>query len=405
MALSTNLVAALVGAGIIASGGGVARTAGIAGSRFMLATGSQAYSAPYTSRRVHFAPTAGKITNLKCVEIDWFIQVTGGPAAGSARSLKKFIEYPNGIFHPVLWSGAAQLDLSGTITKAVSDVVISSVTGLPLEIAAGDAYYERTVNLTSISAMPTMVLPAAANVLGASDGNTASDAGNTGTISPTTGTRTFGSVVIVCDILAANARSAVITGDSLIFGQGDVTNVGANQSSGWWERLMSAAGIPTLKLAMPGISTTGIISCATAIADLLSVVPYTEGWNETGVNDLTGGSAPATILANYQTIYNLFDTKPITQVTLNTRTTSASGNFDSVADQTPVSTNNFSTNLLTMNAAIRAGLAKVTRVVEQADAEMSARDSNIHGGPFPPVLDGTHYTSAKAADIASKLVA
>lgn len=390
---------------ITAQQGGGVSTAGIAGTRFMLATGSQAYSTPYTSRRVHFAPTAGNITNLRCVEIDWLIQVTGGPVAGSARSLKKFIEYPVGVFHPVLWNGATQLDLPGTISKAVSDVVISSVTGQPLEIAADAAYYERTVNLTSISAMPTMVLPAGSTVLGVSDGNTASDAGNTGTINPTTGTRSFGSVVIICDILAANARSAVITGDSLIFGQGDVSNVGAKQSTGWWERLMSGAGIPTLKLAMPGISTGGIIQCASAITDLLSVVPYTEGWNETGVNDLTGGTAPATILANYQTIYNLFGTKPITQVTLNTRTTSASGNFDSVADQTPVSTNNFSNNLLTMNAAIRAGLANVDRVVEQADAEMSARDSNIHGGPFPPVLDGTHYTSAKAADIASKLVA
>lgn len=389
----------------LGQGGGVVKTAGIAGNRFMLPTGGQAYPTPYTSGPVHFAPAAGDATNLKCVEIDWYIQVTG-PAAGSARSLQKTIEYPVGVFHPVTWGGLSQLDLPGTITKAVSDIVISSVTGRPLVIPAAAMYRERTFNVTSISNMPTRILPAAANVIGSSDGNTASNALNSGTISPTTGTRTFGSVVITGDILALNARSVVIAGDSLVWGQGDVTNVGANQSSGWWERLMSSAGLSSLKLSMPGVTTSGFLASAAPIADLLSVVPFTEAWNELGINNLTSGNLPSSILADYPNIYALFGGKPITQTTITARTTSASGNWDSVADQTPVSTNNFSTNLLALNTAIRAGITGVTRVIDVADADMSSRDSNIHGGPFPgPVLDGTHFVSAKAAAMAGLLVA
>ena len=388
--------------GALAQGGGAAKTAGIAGNRFMLPTGSQAYTAPYTSRRVHFAPAVAKVTNLKCVEIDWYIQVNGS-VAGSARSLRKYIEYPAGVFHPVLWSGIAQLDLPGTITKAVSDIVISSVTGLPLEIAPAAAYYERTVNLTNIANMPNMILPAASNVLGVSDGNTASDAGNTGTINPTTGTRTFGSVVVFGDIMAADARSVVAPGDSLLWSQGDVTGVGANQSSGWWERMMSAAGIPTLKLAMPGITTGGFIAALSAIADLLSVVPFSEADNELGLNDLTTGASVATILANYQTIYGLFSGKPITQNTITTRTDTSNAYADA-AGQT-VKTDGNMAGLNTLNDAIRAGLAHVTRVRDVADADMTARNSGIHAGPFPPVLDGTHFTSPKAADLASKLAA
>ncbi len=383
-------------------GGGVVKTAGIAGNRFMLPTGAQAYPTPYTSGPVHFAPAAGDVTNLKCVEIDWYIQING-PVAGSARSLLKTIEYPAGVFHPVTWGGAVQLDLPGTITKAVSDIVISSVTGLPLVIPAAAMYRERTFNVTSISNMPTRILPGNANVIGSSDGNTASNALNSGTISPTTGTRTFGSVAIVGDILAANAKSVVIAGDSLVWAQGDVTGVGANQSSGWWERMMSAAGIPTLKLAMPGITTSGFIASLAAISDLMSVIPYSDGENELGLNDLTAGTSVATILANYQTIYGLFGSKPITQNTITTRTDSSNSYADTAGQS--VKTDGNMAGLNTLNDSIRAGLAHVVRVRDVADADMTARNSGIHAGPFPPVLDGTHFTSAKAADIASKLAA
>jgi lysophospholipase L1-like esterase len=336
------------------------------------------------------------------VEIDWYMQING-PVAGSARSLIKTIEYPVGVFHPVTWGGNVQLDLPGTFTKVVSDIVISSVTGLPLLIPAVAMYRERTFNVTSIANMPTRILPAAANVLGCSDGNTASNALNSGTIGPTTGTRTFGSVAIIGDILAANARSVVIAGDSLVWGQGDATSLGANQSSGWWERLMSAAGVSTLKLAMPGITTGGFVSSLTVIADLLSVIPFSEGECELGLNDLTSGVSVATILANHQTIYGLFAGKPITQDTITTRTDSNNAYADAAGQA--VKTDGNMAGLNPLNDQIRAIPANVTRVRDVADADMTARNSGIHAGPFPPVGDGTHFFSPKAADIASKLVA
>lgn len=402
MALNNRTRLILLSAAAHARGDGVVKTAGIAGNRFMLPTGAQAYPTPYTSGPVHFAPAAGDVTNLKCVEIDWYIQING-PVAGSARSLIKTIEYPVGVFHPVTWGGDVQLDLAGTFTKAVSDIVISSVTGVPLVIPAAAMYRERTFNVTSIANMPTRILPAAANVIGCSDGNTASNALNSGTITPTTGTRTFGSVAIIGDILAANARSVVIAGDSLIWGQGDATGVGANQSSGWWERMMSAAGVSTLKLSMPGITTGGFVASLTVIADLLSVIPFNEGECELGLNDLTSGVSVATILANHQTIYGLFGNKPITQNTITTRTESNNSYADVPGQQ--MKTDGNMAGLNTLNDSIRAMPAHVTRVRDVADADMTARNSGIHAGPFPPVTDGTHFLSSKAADIALKVAA
>ena len=57
----------------------------------------------------------------------------------------------------------------------------------------------------------------------------------------------------------------------------------------------------------------------------------------------------------------------------------------------------------TFNAPVRAGEAQAAGFVEAMGYDATTLTSVIHDGPFPPVLDGTHFTSAKAEAMAGLL--
>jgi hypothetical protein len=310
------------------------------------------------------------------------------------------------VFHQVLWSGSGSKLIDTGSFK--SDVVLSSVTGLPLVIASGAKFAERTVNLNAaVTSFPLIEMPAAHDVLGLEDGGTGTtDLGNSGTISPGTGVNSFGSVAIVGTIAkgqsGASAKSYVLVGDSIMFGQGDVSSVGPKGGSGWGARLLDATAVPYLKIAKKGQGAQHFAGATASITALLSLISYSDVVCEHGVNDLRLGRTAAQILTDQQTIYGLFGTANIFQATITPRTESTSGNYTSVADQTPKTDGNMA-DLTPLNTSIRATPANVDSVLEVADAAMSARNSNVWSGPFPPVLDGTHPTSAKAAAMAASL--
>ncbi|MBX5143224.1 hypothetical protein HJB79_31440, partial [Rhizobium lentis] len=208
----------------------VGETSGIVANRLQAPTAVGTIQANATSRRVHYAHPQAAITDLQCVDTAWYIaDGTLVPTNGDSRSIKRYIEYPDGVFHQVLWSGLATKTISTGSVK--SDVVISSVTGQPLIIPAGTKFAERTVNLTaSVTNFPLIEMPANNSTLGLEDGNTAStDLGNSGTISADASLYTFGSTCIVGKIgkgqTGPTAKSYVVVGDSIIFGQGDITSV------------------------------------------------------------------------------------------------------------------------------------------------------------------------------------
>ncbi|MBX5021214.1 fibronectin type III domain-containing protein [Rhizobium lentis] len=390
----------------ITGGSSVGETAGIVGSRFQVATAVGTIAANTTSRRVHYAHPLADITDLQCVDSAWYISDgTLQPAAASSRTIKRYIEYPDGVFHQVLWSGAASKLIDTGSFK--SDIVLSSVTGLPLVIPAGAKFAERTVNLTSsVTNFPLIEMPANNSTLGLEDGNSLTDQGNSGTIAADAVTTSFGSVAIVGKIgkgqTGTPAKSYILVGNSIMFGQGDVSSVGAKGGSGWGARLLDATGMPYLKMAKKGQSAQQFAGGTASVTALLSLLSYSDVICEHGVNDLRLGRTAAQILADQQTIYGLFGSANIFQTTITPRTDSTSGNYTSVADQTPKTDGNMA-DLTPLNTAIRAIPANVDNVLEVADAAMSARNSNVWSGPFPPVLDGTHPTSAKAAAMAALL--
>jgi lysophospholipase L1-like esterase len=372
-------------------------------NRFQIATNVGSITANLTSRRMHYASSEGEIYDFHCVDSGLYLNA-GVPTGAGARTIKRYLEYPEGVFHQVTWAGATTRALA---TGAVdSDTVISSVTGQPLRIPAGTKFWERTVNLGgTVANFPRIELPDTSQNLGVDDGNDVTDKGNSGTIPPSSIVYTFGMAGLVGKIAKANAKAFVVYGDSISFGTGDITGIGAKGSSGYVARLLDKYGYPYFKMAQGGWQASqAAVNTASPIA-LLDNIPAPIFLNQLGINDLRLGRTKAQIEADYQTIYGLpvaAGLSPsIMQTTITPRSDSSNAYAD-VAGQTPKTDGNMA-DLTPLNTDIRAGLANVTTVLESADAAMSARDSNVWSGPFPPVTDGTHPTSAKADAMATAL--
>jgi len=253
--------------------------------------------------------------------------------------------------------------------------------------------------------VPIMELNAGASVLGIDDGNVAADQGNSGTISATTGINTFGPCAIIGTVNAANARSFLIVGDSLSWGQGDDSSVGAQDSSGFLQRMLGRLGYPYMTWAKGGQQAADVAPItATLNADTAStLMSFTDVILQHGVNDLRLARTVAQIEADLQTIAATASIagKRIWKTTITPRSTS-SDSWATTANQAP-QTDGTMASLNTLNADIRAGLANMANIIEAADAAMSARDSGIHKAPPAGTVDGTHFNSVRAALIANLL--
>ena len=392
----------LVGLASSASGAGATQTTGkLVANRFQMATGTATISAPFTSRRSHWAHPDGDVTDIKCFESNRYLSTISTTAGGGSHTRKKYIEYPVDVFHQVKWSAATTIALTSS-SRVTSDVVISSITGLPLVIAAGDKFWERTVVTVGASiACPVFITPAACDVLGLDDGNSASDLGNSGTVPVTTGLNTLGSQGMTGTVNVAGAKSYVCLGDSLCFGQGDITNVSALGGSGWLARALDVHGYPYMKWCIGGQQAVDQAGLATSINADLGFTGFTNFVLQSGINDLRLGRTKAQIETNYQTLYNMSNVvgKTIQQGTVGPRSTSTDS-WATTANQTPQTDGNMA-DLTPLNTDIRAGLANVTSIIDYADGAMSARDSNIHKAPPAGTLDGTHLDSTRADLVAS----
>lgn len=374
----------------------------LAANRTQLPTDKVSVSAGFTSLREHYAHADGDVTDLQFVDVNFMLSGQSAVGTGSSLRISKFVEYPAGTFWPVTWGGVDNVSIANGFT-AKSDPVAG------LRITKGAWWGERTVILDANSNCPVMVLPASSVALGVKDGNSASNLGNSGTINPTSGTNTIGAAAVIGTIQAANARSFLFVGDSLVLGQGDIAGTGAKGSSGWLAR--GLADYPYMKIAIGGQSTAGAKAVAglAAIGRLMAALGdgfATDVIVENVVNDLTLGRQQVDILADQQSIYSAYagylPRARKWQTTSTTRTNSTSGNWSSAADQT-VRTDGNMAALNSVNSAIRLKPDQLYGVIDAADFDMTARDSGIHDGPYPCTVDSTHFTGPKADAMGQRL--
>lgn len=371
---------------------GPPKTVGIIANRFQVPTMTASLPINYTSRRSHFAHPDGAVSNFKTIDCNFAI-VGNQPQLASTRTIKRYIEYPAGVFTQVLWGGQP------TVTISASNVISDPIN---LTIPAGAEFWERTVNLTANSTFPCQQLPASSQAVGVPDGNSASDLGNSGTISATSVVTTFGATAMVGDIAVNGARSYGIVGDSIAFGEGDITGVGAKRGSGWIARALDVHGYPYVKITKPGQQATEFVTALSLVTPFLALLPLTDVICEHGINDLRLSRTQAQILADQQTIYGLFGGKRIYQTTLTPRSASTDA-YATTVNQSGKTDGNMAA-LVPINGVIRAKPANVSQIIDAADAAMTARDSLIWPAPPVPTADGTHPNSYMANVMAQSLV-
>lgn len=390
-----------VGGGGVSGGVVPGATIGVvAANNNMISTAAVTFADNTTSRIPHVASPQGDISNIRTLDFGGYLSTSTGLASATNYTFKRFIEYPDGVFHAVKWAGVSSSPTLGAFNTIESDIVISSTSGLPLIIPAGALFWERTVKLTGGAvAIPTRTLPAASSTIGNGAGKSLSDLGNSGTIAADASINHFGSACIKGDVALSSGRSFLLIGDSLVFGQGDVTSVGANRDSGWLARGVGP-NWPYLKIALGGISeqTLSAVVNGAAMTTFLSRLALTDVVDEGGLNDLSLNSrSKAQLLADKQAVWNKFGGTRVWVTTLTARTDSSNGWADA-AGQTPKTDGTYPL-APSVNADLRAKPAPVFGVLDAADFDMTARDSGIHGGPFPPVSDATHFVSAKCASM------
>lgn len=376
-------------------------------NRGMIGIETSSYSTTTTCRIERWSHAAGSITDIKTVDVGFYYNSSfTNSGVTSSPQFKRYIEYPEGVFHQVTWSSAATFTMVAATTH-ISDIILSSVTGLPLIIPAGTKFWERTVLITSSAkAIANMLLPAFPTAIGVDDGKATGDFGNSGTIAAqgSGGQNRFCANMLFGTVNAANAKAACIFGDSITYGQGDETSTSTQGSSGYTPRGLDALGIPYVKFARGSQQMQHHVAMLAnptgSFQNMLTGTgkPFTDVILQAGLNDMQLGSRTAAqILADDQTVIANFTTQRKWRNTITPRT-SSSNSYADAAGQTVLTTGTLS-EMTTLNDGIRAA-SGFTGVLDIADRAMTARNSGIWGPPYPPTADGSHPNSAGAAYLA-----
>lgn len=299
--------------------------------------------------------------------------------------------------------GNVNMTVAASLSVNKSDVIPDLV------IPAGAAFWEWTSLVSATGTVPAMELPASPVALGLPDGNRASGGFNSGqTVPASANTTTLGALAFGGTVRAANARSFISTGDSILFGQGDVSSVGTKGGSGYIARGLDPQ-FPLFKIAKGGAAGFNIVNDSagskTWWANIMAAITFTDYINEHGGGDLRqAGQTAATVLATQQSLYGILGAGKRIYETTKTPRTDSSDSWTTVAGQNPKTDGGWS-ELATLNNAIRALPIGVTGVVEAADAGMSARDSSRWKAPPAAALDGVHPRSIMAATLAGSVSA
>ncbi|CDM57377.1 hypothetical protein [Rhizobium favelukesii] len=370
----------------------------LAANRGAVPSSAWSLAGTFTGRRHHYAHPAGDISDLQTVDVAYFFSA-GALTNSSVVMIKRFIEYPAGVFYPVTWGGATSVTI-----QPGAQVVSDPVAGLT--IPKGAKFWERTVSLQTTQFFPVILLPANFTTLGIDDALGGGDLGNSGSVVPSAINATIGSVAIFGTVNAVPdaVRSFVLLGDAPTYGTGDDTSVGVKGGSGWLERLLDKPGYPYVNTAMGAQSAQQFQFQLAKVNTILAVFGFTDVVVSFGLEDLRTGGVISDILNLYGNIFiqpNIAN-KYVWQTTIGPFT-SSTDSWATVANQTPRTDSNLS-QLTSLNALIRAKRPGVDEVLDLADASMSARDSLKHIAPPAGTSNGRDFNSTRAEFIAAHLV-
>jgi hypothetical protein len=292
---------------------------------------------------------------------------------GADATITAAIEYPEGVFTQVTFSGAT----TGTIPDG--DLLESDP--IPIIVPDGGAYIfvrSKLVHPIGIVYHPRAGLTALgeAATYGASG---VADQTMGGTIVPTGGVNgniLYGPIAILGH---ARCKSAALIGDSRVQGGVDAINGTGQNHVGELARSFG----DDYAYANLGIASSNASEFASADSKIVQLARayFTHVVGNWGINDLNNGFSVADTLANIQTVRALIG-RPYFHCTVAPRST---GSWESTASQTTHVTN---TKRVQLNNLLRAVPSGMAGVFELADVVESARDSGLWTPTY--TSDGLH---------------
>jgi hypothetical protein len=345
------------------------------------------------SMREHYASPEGDITDLVFTDVGWFLNGIGLTDLTASPTFIKFVEYPQGVFYPVLYGGsaAAVLPAGGQI----SNDPLSSVV-----IAAGARFWEHTINTSGITnVFGNITSPAFHTSIGISS-SAYTYAGTPQHPAANGSPNSFGASCITGTIKKAKARGFCIVGDSIAYGQGDQQSAGVKGASGFIARGLDSR-YPWTKITRGGMTAVQMaaLSANARMVNFIAATKASHMINQFGGGDLRDGTQYTAVLTAYQTIYGMFAGKKRYQATITPRTASTDS-WATVANQTALTDGTW-VQEPTLNDVIRAGLANVDGYIETSDVSSTARNSRIWNAPPAWTVDGVHPLSYGAGQLAT----
>ena len=333
-------------------------------------------------REIWFSPE-GDVTDIVIGHVNTYINGSFALTTGSAATFSAELEYPLGVFTALTYNGgSATYVLSSGVT--VCDA-IAGITG-----ASGTQGWVHTRCVSGGSAVACVELPANANTIGVSDtkytGANSHPAAQASTLF-------FGANFVTGTVNKTDARSFSIVGHSIPHGQGDISTSGSKGGSGGHAKGLDPR-YPYVKICKGGMDTSNMAALRTngTLATFIKLCSTTDILQDFTGGDLRNGTTVAAIKEVIQTVFGMWgNCKRFYLATATDRTDSTDG-YATVVNQTPKTDGNWA-NQVTLNTDIRAGLPRVTAVVDFCTVTSSTLNSGVWIAPPVPVLDGVHPNS------------
>lgn len=358
---------------------------------------------PRTFKAQHTTSPQGAETNLRFVDVNYGFEAVSFAPSSANIVIKKFVEYPAGVFTQVTWDG-------GSLTKTINAGQSAKSDPCPVVIPPSTRWWERTV-LMSISGDARLLqygLPSGTtNIsLGLDQGGAIGDFGNSGTIAASTGTSIYCCGAVIVDILADNARAVLIAGDSIsAMGTGDVSGSGVHNGSGWAQRLIETK-YTWAKIGRGSQAASDLLAASGLpyLTDFLSRISgaYTDVLLAHGRNDLgtSYNQSPDTVLANFANLVNRMDagaTKHLATVVPGT--TTSDGNTTTGGQTVEVNKAAIDEFNDRVRAREPAYLTPESQVFDPSDGVSTSRNSGIWKAPPVPKTDQVHPNTFAVTDL------
>lgn len=342
--------------------------------------GADSASSGSNCRSVHTA-REDIMSSMQLLDFNWYVNNAGTGLTyqetnpGAAVTFTHSVEYPIG--NPnrvqVTWSGASSVSVADG-GQAISDVI-------PIIIPKGGTFYIYTFRHSASAVIPYGLDICLSEGEKAVYGNASTpDMTMSGSFSDDGNAAYYRPIILGM----TNRPSLALIGDSRTTGDGEMTFVGAAgtlaySSAGELARSLEPQ-LATLNLGVSGdapqlwlASNTKRLALATTYCSAIAI--------EFGINHLFGGGSSASVISDLQSMIALFPGKKVYVTTLSPvtiGTVSGSNTWDSTREANRVSVNN----------AIRSGLAGAAGYFEVADIMETARNSGVWNTGY--TTDGIH---------------